>query len=182
MDLNSKKEEFSYGYLQLLCATNGLALEKTGRAIDNIGIDVIIKATEKINNIYAPRIDVQVKCTSQDIEKEDVIKFQLKVKTYNQLREENVYVKNILVVVIVPKNLEEWLVVENARMILKKCGYWICLQGYPETENTENITIDIPKDNIITGKTLLNLLEEESKTRYDQIQMIKSKGNDNDKD
>ena len=40
MDLNTKKEEFSYGYLQLICATNGLALEKTSRAIDNIGIEI----------------------------------------------------------------------------------------------------------------------------------------------
>ncbi len=178
MDLNTKKEEFSYGYLQLLCATNGLALEKTGRAIDNIGIDVIIIGTKKINKIYAPRLDVQVKCTSQDIEKENVVKFKLKVEAYNKLRYEYNYAKTILIVVIVPESLEKWLVVENDRIMLRKCGYWICLKGYPKTENDDTITIDIPKKNIISDQTLLHLLEQESKDRYDLIQKIKNQNND----
>lgn len=177
MDLNSKKEEFSYGYLQLLCAINGLALEKTGRAIDNKGIDVMIIGTEKIKEINALRIDAQVKCTSQNIEKEDVIKFRLKVKAYNQLRDENNYSTTILIVVVVPQNEEDWLTVENNEMIFRKCGYWICLKGYPEVKDKSTITIDIPKENIITNKTLLNLVEQEAKNRYDLIQMIKGKNN-----
>ncbi len=174
MDTNTKKEEFSYGYLQLLCAINGLALEKTGRAIDNIGIDATITGAGTIRNIYAPRLDVQVKCTSKDIEKEDEIKYELSKKAYDQLRNELTHTKIILIILLVPTDIKDWLIIEEDQLIMKRSGYWICLEGYQETHNSKTISIHIPKENKISNRTILDLIEECSEQRYNEIEMIKN--------
>lgn len=173
MDTNAQKEEFSYGYLQLLCAFNGLALERVGRAIDNIGIDATVIGAGTIKNIYAPRLDVQLKCTSKVIEKEDGIKFNLSKKAYDYLRNQFTHTKIILMVVLVPEQISDWLTVQENESSLKKCGYWICLKGYDKTENKESINIHIPKENKIYNRTVLDLIEQCSEERYNEIEMIK---------
>ncbi|MGL6337945.1 MAG: DUF4365 domain-containing protein [Waterburya sp.] len=85
MDTNTRKEEFSYGYLKMIGAKSGIAIENYGRSIDNQGIDIQAVYAGKLDNIYTPRIDAQVKCTSQDIEKEGYIHFPLETKAYELL-------------------------------------------------------------------------------------------------
>lgn len=169
MDTNTKKEEFSYGYLKMIGAKSGLAIENHGRSIDNQGIDIQIVYAGKIQNVHTPRIDAQVKCTSQDIEKEDYINFSLDIKTYEILRNQFVYLPIILIVVLVPGNLDEWIDINDERTISKKCAYWISLTGYPASNNQNNLKIKIPKKNLITPESLSNIIEQEAQKRREQI-------------
>ncbi len=169
MDTNTKKEEFSYGYLKMIGAKSGLAIENHGRSIDNQGIDIQIVYAGKIGNIHTPRIDAQVKCTSQDIEKEDYINFSLDIKTYEILRNKFVYVPIILIVVLVPIDLDEWIDINSERTISKKCAYWIFLTGYPTSDNQKSITVKIPKINLITPESLSNIIKQEAEKRRKQI-------------
>lgn len=169
MDTNTKKEEFSYGYLKMIGAKSGLAIENHNRSIDNQGIDISIVYAGEIRNVDTPRIDAQVKCTSQDIEKEDYINFSLDIKTYEKLRSESVYVPIILIVVLVPTDLDEWIDIDNDRTISKKCAYWISLTGFPKSENKESITVKIPKKNLITPESLSNIIKQEAEKRRKQI-------------
>jgi hypothetical protein len=85
MDENTKKEEFSYGYIQLISSISGFSVEKSGRARDNSGIDVTIVAPDEIEDVDAPRLDAQVKCTTLAAEKNGFITYPLAVKNYNKL-------------------------------------------------------------------------------------------------
>ena len=169
MDTNTKKEEFSYGYLKMIGAKSGLAIENHGRSIDNQGIDIQIVYAGEIENVHTARIDAQVKCTSQDIEKENCINFSLDIKTYKTLINNFVYVPIILIVVLVPKDLEDWIDIDNERTISKKCAYWISLKNFPSTNNQKNIKVKIPKTNRITPESLSNIIKQEAKKRREQI-------------
>jgi hypothetical protein len=169
MDTNTKKEEFSYGYLKMIGAKSGLAIENHNRSIDNQGIDISIVYAGKIGNVHTPRIDAQVKCTSQDIEKEDSINFSLDIKTYEKLRDISVYVPIILIVVLVPENSDEWIDIDNKRTISKKCAYWISLTGRSASNNKESITVKIPKKNLITPESLSNIIKQEAEKKREQI-------------
>lgn len=61
LQLNDRKEEFSYAYIQAVASATGLVVQKSPRMIDNQGIDITI--SYPIGAL--PRIDAQVKCTSQ---------------------------------------------------------------------------------------------------------------------
>lgn len=169
MNTNTKKEEFSYGYLKMIGAKSGLAIENHGRSIDNQGIDIQIVYAGEIENVHTPRIDAQVKCTSQDIEKEDYLNFSLDTKTYEILRNKLVYVPIILIVVLVPKEIDEWININNQITICKKCAYWISLTGFPSTNNQKNIKVRIPKANLITPESLSHIIEQEAEKRRKQI-------------
>jgi hypothetical protein len=169
MDTNTKKEEFSYGYLKMIGAKSGLAIENHSRSIDNQGIDIQIVYAGKIGNVHTPRIDAQVKCTSQDIEKKDYINFSLDIKTYEKLRDRSVYVPIILIVVLVPKNLDEWIDIDNERTISKKCAYWISLTGFPKSDNQKSIIVETPKINLITPESLSHIIKQEAEEKRKQI-------------
>lgn len=144
MDDNTKKEEFSYGYIKIIAAVSGLEVNIAGRPSDNAGIDIIIKAPDIIQGVFSPRIDAQVKCTSGDILKDEFIKFTCKVNNYKRLMGFS-SAPQILIVVIVPKTINTWLTITNNDTLVKGCAYWISLTGEEITKNKKSVTIDIPK-------------------------------------
>ncbi|MGL5943325.1 MAG: DUF4365 domain-containing protein [Waterburya sp.] len=177
MDTNTRKEEFSYGYLKTIGAKSGIAIENHGRSIDNQGIDIQAVYAGKLDNIHTPRIDAQVKCTSQDIEKEDYIHFPLETKAYELLINPFVYNPIILIVVLVPKNLNEWVNINNEQTVIKKCAYWISLKGKKPSTNKNIITVKISKNNIITPESFSNIIKQEAEKRRKQI-IAEIKGGD----
>ncbi|MBP0019629.1 MAG: DUF4365 domain-containing protein [Cyanobacteria bacterium SBLK] len=160
MDDNAKKEEFSYGYIQMLAAISGFSVEKSSRPLDNGGIDMTIVAPEDIGLLFSLKIDVQIKCTSSDtIIHNDYIHYPLPVKNYNRLRQKSA-IPQILIVVVVSKNIEEWATIKEFQTILNARAYWISLKEYKETSNEKTITIKIPKNNLFVPKTIVEIMKE----------------------
>ncbi|MBO1056255.1 MAG: DUF4365 domain-containing protein [Dolichospermum sp. JUN01] len=160
MDRNTQKEEFSYAYIQAVTSVAGYTVEKSGRPMDNAGVDVTIKVPGNIGEFLFPRFDAQVKCTSQDILRKDYLKFRLEVKNYNKLRYETPYVPQLLIVVLVPSDITGWINISEEETLMKKCGYWISLKGRPESNKNkeDKITIDIPRQNILTPSALTSIM------------------------
>lgn len=165
MDENTKKEEFSYGYIQLISSISGFSVEKSGRARDNSGIDVTIVAPDEIEDVDAPRLDAQVKCTTLAAEKNGFITYPLAVKNYNKLIKIKSFVPQILIIVLVPKTIDDWLNISERETLMKKCGYWVSLRGGKPTNNTKTVTIEIPKDNLLTPETISKLMKQAAEYR-----------------
>jgi hypothetical protein len=104
-------------------------------------------------------VELQLKATSRDLVRDDRITFPLDIKNYNDLRTENVLVPRILVVVILPEDINCWLVQSEEEMCLKHCGYWTSLSGMKETKNKGSVTITIPRDRRFTSETLHQMME-----------------------
>ncbi|MGK7928305.1 MAG: DUF4365 domain-containing protein [Spirulina sp.] len=177
MTENTKKEEFSYGYIQLVCSVAGCAAEITGRVMDNEGIDVRITAPGFAKNgVDDVTIKVQVKCTSNlVVNKDGKIKYDLKAKNYNKLVGRKSYSKQILIVVDVPENMNDWLDILNDKTLVRKCGYWIDLKGKPETDNTEKVRIEIPQENLLTPESIKQLILEESEVYLQMLEFLNNK-------
>src|SRR5947208_3123117 len=60
------------------------------------------------------------------------IRFPLKVKNYRELIGKR-YIPRILIVVVVPKKVNDWLKQDEKSLILRRCGYWVSLAGEPES-------------------------------------------------
>ena len=161
MDENTRKEMFSYAYIQAVVSVAGFSVENKSRPMDNAGIDLTIESPGRIGELLCPKFDVQVKCTSStDIVNKDVIKYPLPVQNYNRLRAIKTLVPQLLIIVLVPKKISEWLKTSEQEMLIKKCGYWVSLKGNPETKNSSTITVSIPRKNLFTPQNLSLIMKK----------------------
>jgi len=176
MDINAQKEEFSYGYLQLLGAKAGLEVTKSGRQTDNQKIDLHIIHAGKISNIYTPRFDAQVKCTHQENIDDEYFKYDLDIETYDRLR--NIYhdVPIFLIVLLVPEDINNWVQITQEQSIVKKCAYYISLKGLPESDNTTSVRIKIPIGNLVTPFSLNDIITDIAQQRKKLIEEIHQGG------
>ncbi|RUS94630.1 hypothetical protein DSM106972_092670 [Dulcicalothrix desertica PCC 7102] len=148
MNLNTQKEDFSYAYIYAVSSSIGYSLQTATRRLDDSGIDATITVPGKINSKRLPRFDIQIKSTSQDILKNESIKYRLTAKNYDELRENDPFIPQLLVVVLIPKNANDWLSQTEDSLCLKRCAYWLSLRGRPPLEEQTTITIEIPRQNI----------------------------------
>ena len=160
-----KKKSLVTEYIQLITSISGFSVEKFGRPIDNSGIDVMIIAPGEIEDVDSPRIDAQVKCTSVAIETDNCIKYDLKVNNYNKLIKIKSLVPKILIVVLVPRNINEWIGISEQQTLMKKCGYWISLKGKKPVSNTGTVRREIPKENLFTPEAISQLMQEAAEYR-----------------
>ena len=172
MDINAQKEEFSYGYLQLLGAKAGLEVTKSGRQTDNQKIDLHIIHSGKISNIYTPRFDAQVKCTHKENIDNGYFKYDLDIETYDRLR--NIYhdVPIFLIVLLVPKDINNWVQITQEKLVVKKCAYYISLKGFPKSTNTKTVRIKIPIKNLVTPSSLNDIITDIAEQRKKLIEKI----------
>lgn len=43
---------------------------------------------------------------------------------------------------------------------MRRCGYWLSLKGLPETQNTESITVYLPRQQLFTVNALKNIMQQ----------------------
>jgi Domain of unknown function (DUF4365) len=159
VDINLQKEEFSYAYIYSVTSAAGYSFQKSSRILDVGGIDATITGTVSDDTLYEPQLDLQVKSTSLDVQSEEVIRYPLKIKNYNELRKERTVAPRILVVVLIPENQEEWINQSETELCIRRCAYWLSLSGQPRTKNTESITVYIPRENLFTVNALKTLMQ-----------------------
>jgi hypothetical protein len=159
VDSNIQKEEFSYAYIQALASTAGYVFQRTTTPLDNVGIDVIITGVGDRTTKGFPQLYLQVKSTSLNLLGDREIKYPLRVKNYEELRQENQYPPLILVVVLMPEYVDDWLEQSEAELCQKACGYWVSLEGEPPTENKQTVTVYLPRTNLLNVSALKSLMQ-----------------------
>ncbi|MGI0486234.1 DUF4365 domain-containing protein [Pantanalinema rosaneae CENA516] len=173
MDMNTRKEEFSYAYIHAIASVAGFSVHIKGRSMDAAGIDLMIEVPGVLASKPRPKLELQVKCTDDEsIVKETTVNFSLKVKNYNDLRYSEPIIPALLVVMLVPTDLEQWFEYFNVPTllsgsndeitILRKCAYWMSLKGSPKTSN-KKITVHIPRQNLLTPESLIDLMTKAAK-------------------
>lgn len=137
MFITTQKEEFSYAYISAVASTAGYSFQIAPRPLDMVGVDVTITGLVFPGSRRRTRLDLQLKCTSQDILDNENIKFPLEIKNYNELINSNPNDDPLLlVVVLVPEKVEDWLRQSETELCLRRCAYWVSLRGQPESTNS----------------------------------------------
>jgi len=157
MDINQQKEQFSNTYLQAVTTVAGYSLYKP--SVDDDSVDWGIAAKGGTGRVRAPRLELQLKSTSRDVQDNNSIRYPLKLKNYDDLRMDNFAIPRILVVVLIPEKTADWLTQSDEKLCMRYCGYWTSLAGMPETSNTTNVTVTLPKSNQLTVAALQSIME-----------------------
>jgi hypothetical protein len=162
MDEQRQKEEFQYAYVCALAAHAGL--NRGEFRVDDDSIDITFQAKGGFGpgRRRSPMIQVQLKCSSQNLITADVIKFPLKIKNYNELRGDEFVVPRYLAVLLVPDDLAQWIAHNDDHIALFKSCHWLSLRHYGPTENESSVTVDVPLAQRLTTATLWQMMERAS--------------------
>lgn len=157
MDINQQKEQFSITYIRAVAAVAGYSLYRP--EVDDDSVDLGIAARGYFGRVRSPRLELQLKSSSRDIIDDNVIRYPLKLKNYNDLRMIDFATPRILVVMLMPDDIGDWLQQSQQELCMKHCGYWISLQGMPETINAATVTITIPRTSVFTVTALTSIMQ-----------------------
>jgi hypothetical protein len=156
MDINQQKEQFSQAYVRAVATVAGFSIFDP--TVDDDSVDISIAQKGGKGSIRSPRVDLQLKCTSRDLLREGEINFPLPIKNYDDLRPENVQVPRILVIVIVPDDVNTWIEQSEEKLSMHHCGYWRSLRGLPDSANDTNVTVPIPTSQPFTVGELRDMM------------------------
>ena len=67
---------------------------------------------------------------------------------------------SILALLILPEEIEEWTKWTPDELIIKGKMFWLSLQDKEVSANKDNVTVKIPKENILNADTLENLIQK----------------------
>ena len=157
MDLSQQKEQFSNTYVRAVASAAGYSVYKP--SVDDESVDLGIAAKGRTGIVRSPRLELQLKCTSVAALDDCFVRYPLKLKNYNDLRMEDFAIPRILIVVLVPNLLADWLQQSETELCMKHCGYWLSLRGMPDTRNTNNVTVRLPRNHLFTVSALQSIMQ-----------------------
>jgi hypothetical protein len=163
MTENEQKQQLSFAYVHAVAARAGFACDRP--SVDDDSVDAVIGASGLVNGrslIRSPRVEIQLKATSQDILHEDHLAFSLPVKNYDDLRGETL-VPRALVVLHLPADPQEWLEQSEDELIARRCAYWVSLHGRPDPSSRQNVTVRLPRKNLFSVENLQAIMERLSR-------------------
>lgn len=160
------KEFISLRYIELVAAYNGFNTsgqdKDYGEDLSIIEVGYRNENGQKRFSSTGREIKIQLKATTINsiIDEDNVVKFDLEAKNFNDLieRKKSAY-PLILVVFILPENKEDWVNISDKELIVKKCAYWYLPENNNiVTKNTSTKRIEINKENLLDIHTLPNLI------------------------
>ena len=101
MESDMQKEQFSRAYVLAVAACAAFAFSIP--SVDDDSVDMSIHQTGGGGTIRSPRLDLQLKCKAAATPAEPTFSHSIKLKNYDDLRDDTVLVPRILVVVLVPE-------------------------------------------------------------------------------
>ena len=156
MDVDAQKEEFSRAYVRAVAAVAGFAWSQP--SVDDDSIDLTLAAKGGNGTFRSPKLDLQLKCHAALMPLDSHMSYPLKLKNYNELRD-IFLVPRILVVVLVPDKVVDWLNHSEAELQLRRSGYWVNLRGLPASANTTTVTVQIPRHQLFTPDELRQIMQ-----------------------
>lgn len=157
MEITQKKEQFNVAYISALAAQVGINTSKP--TVDDDSVDMILIGRGFQGRWRNPQIDLQLKCTSQDLIQGDTLRYPLTKKNYDDLRGDNLLSPRYLVVLVVPDMHNDWIEHKENHMIMRHLCYWTSIKDMPESDNTTSVTIEIPLVQRFNSDALLKLME-----------------------
>ena len=149
-----RMEQFSFAYVRAVAAHADCAVT------DNHYPDI----NSKDGTISAdwgrrrPKIDFQAKATSQDVLRDGAIRFRLPISDYNNLHRRDT-VPHILIVMLMPKDEADWLNQTSEELTMRRCAYWMSLEGKSESPNVSTVTVHVPVSQMFDSAQLREMMD-----------------------
>lgn len=143
-------------WLRAVAAAAGFGVQG-GTQPDDQSVDITI-ASKRRGISSNPRLDVQLKCTAEHLGAGPQVSFNLPQNNYEDLRDTNVSVPIILVVVQVPTDTSDWILAGTDKLEVFRAAWWISLRSYPANGNTTATTVQIPQMKRFTPDELRQIM------------------------
>jgi hypothetical protein len=156
MDNNQRKEQFSRAFVHAIATVAGYTIYTP--EVDDDSVDLGIAARGQHATRYSPRLELQLKCTAGIELGAQTVRFPLSLKNYDDLRRE-CWVPRILVVVIVPKRINDWIDEADDRLVLNCRAQWVSLLGNPKSPNKRHTTVHLPWEQRFTVAALQQMMK-----------------------
>jgi hypothetical protein len=159
MDTSQQKAQFSLAYAHAVATVAGF---KMGRwEVDDDSVDFTIGQSGGDGTVRSPRLDIQLKCTERDVLRPDGVHFPLKRKNYDDLRQTELMVPKILVVLLVPERRSEWLTeIPEQQICLHRFAWWASLAGADERVGVETPTVVLPRAQLFNPESLKAIMQK----------------------
>ena len=157
MSRSAQQERFGDSFVLAVASVAGCAYGKPETDNDSIDWTLSCRLPRR------PKIDVQLKTTSFNEDIGDTISYALKKKNYDDLILIDVLIPRILVLVVVPENLDEWLSLSSEQLILRSSAYWVSLAGLPTSDNIASVTVQVSKKQPFTVEELHRMMHKINK-------------------
>ncbi|TGK01813.1 DUF4365 domain-containing protein [Leptospira langatensis] len=141
-------------------------VSKAGHTYDIIqrdyGVDISIRKIDFFNGQQIDMgavLDCQLKSTINWSIDDTHIIYDMEAPAYNKLiyRSQNGAYPCLLVLLCLPRDSANWVLLNEEKLELRKCCYWMYLSGNP-TENTHTIRIRVPRSNTFTPDAIPEIL------------------------
>lgn len=159
MYASARKEIFNLAYVHALAAQVGI--NSAQPVVDNDSIDIMFIGRDFSGLIRDPQINVQLKCTHQNLRIGENIRFPLSRKNYDDLRDTRVGAPRYLAILEVPENPEHWANHFDQGTILQSKCFWTSIRGLPIVDQ-DTVTVSVPLAQRLTGESLYSLLTRAS--------------------
>ncbi|KKZ14065.1 MAG: hypothetical protein TH68_05765 [Candidatus Synechococcus spongiarum 142] len=155
-----QKERLSLVYVKALAARAGFTTCKPDP--DRDSIDLSIHGGGR----RSPALDLQLKATTKLGPEQNCYRSfpSLSIKNYNDLRKET-QTPRLLVMLELPQDESDWMMVTPEKLILRRRAYWLSLQGgeHGEVSNKTKVTVRVPVGNVLDVEMLQTLMEKSRK-------------------
>jgi hypothetical protein len=159
-----RQEALCRAYIQAVAAAAGVSCEwrLTDYGIDLSLYDIKRRGQRRIES--GRSIDVQAKSTTLANVDGPTIKYDMEVKTYEDLRDPEVRRARLLVLLVLPEDESQWLHQTPEELVLRRCAYWFSLRGCGPVPNQRSIRIAISRSNIFSVEALREILARTNET------------------
>ncbi len=82
----------------------------------------------------------------------------LKKKNYDDLTITDLISPRILLLVVVPEQIDNWILLTQNELSLRRCAFWMSLVGQPPSGNGV-VTVHVPRNQPFTVESLNGLME-----------------------
>lgn len=156
-DLHSghTKEQYSIAFVHALATRARCKIQ--GLDVDDEQVDLTIRQKASHLKFTRVAIDVQMKCTSQELIRDDGLHFSLSKKQYDGLRAPGV-LKKVLVALVVDEDFDNWMTFSPDEMLMRGTAYWLAMDGLPDV-TTDSTTLLLPDANRFNVEQLLDMLQ-----------------------
>jgi hypothetical protein len=174
LPVSAMKEEISVAYVHMLASACGLTAGQWTQDYDCKDV-TLSSSVDYYPHQYGPKIDIQLKCSGQEsIERKDTIAWSLDSPAYDKMSRRNRSTPALFCVLVVPPEVGHWLRADEEGLLARSHMYW--KWGHelpPRKKNQESQTVHLPKSNVLTPPSLLELMEEASRWQPVPISSIR---------
>lgn len=149
---SNQQEQFSDAFLQAIAAAAGCALSRPVPDNDSIDWTLSCRLPRR------PKLDIQLKSTIVDRPIGEDFRYRLKAKNYEDLSLPDLVVPRILILVTVPRKVEDWLCLTPDMLLLRYTAYWKALAAAPQIRNNKSCSVTVLRRNLLTPAVLRELM------------------------